>query len=71
MSAPEETPDAPAAAQPALPSPARAFARRHFDAIRMASGKAGPMLETPKGTRGVPRRQCVRGGLKDRPHPHG
>ena len=58
MSAPEETPDAPAAAQPGQPSPARAFARRHLSvSVRRASVRVMPMLQTPKGTRGVPRRQ--------------
>jgi hypothetical protein len=55
MTAPEETPG-PAA--PQQPSPARAFARRHLPvAVRRASVKAMPMLQTPRGTRGVPRRQ--------------
>jgi hypothetical protein len=53
MTAPEQTP---ATAQ--QPSPARAFARRHLPvSVRKASVRAMPMLQTPKGSRGVPRRQ--------------
>ena len=58
MTAPEETPDTSATAQAVQPSPARAFARRHLPvSVRKASVRAMPMLQTPKGSRGVPRRQ--------------